>query len=126
MTAEERRDALKGILEAISQMAQKTQSAVERTADQMEADAEHGVIVELLRGAPELIDDMARAPGLLVCYAALLAVEVRHDAGVDLRKQLNDVLRHETPQTTANHVRAAARVLLAAYADEPERHAATH
>ena len=58
--------------------------------------------------------------------AALIASELRIDAGVRLRGRLETLALDETERTTANHVREVVKILLDCYADEPATDTVTH
>lgn len=119
MTPEERAAALRTVLDAVHTATQTIKREIERADALVEPGAPHGALLELLRAAPECLDELTHAPAILAGYAAVLAVELRLDAGVELQERLYTVLNSAEAQTPANHVRRIAAVLLAAYGDQP-------
>lgn len=102
ITAQQRERALKQVMGAIREAGREMESAVDKAGAEIEPGSIHGTLIELLRGAPELSDEIERAPGRLVAYAAVLAVEQRHDAGIELRSRLNDLLENEAGEVRSD------------------------
>ena len=117
----DRRRTLERLIEAADKLRSAVDDAVERAgemADEEPGAEDAGVLLELLRGAPELIGRLERLPAVLTATAAIVAVELQASDANRLRGRLND--SYETDGTTASHVRILGGILAEAYAREPD------
>ena len=76
-------------------------------------------MLELLRGAPNLIRTVELLPVTLLGCATVIASEMRSDGVDELRQRMETLVNEGNERTVANHVRELAPILLACYADEP-------
>ena len=117
MTPDERKASLERILEAVQQSSDVVSIELQKGADLLEMGDRHGAALELLRGCPELSDELSSAVPALVATAALLVAENAAEA-LDLRCQVQAAFERRA-DTAPNHTRAFIRILLDAYRDEP-------
>ena len=120
MTPEERAAGAHAVRDAVEAASETIKREIERARTVLEPGASHGVLLELLRAAPECIEELERAPAVLTGYAAILAIEMRPEAAAGLQERVYELLNSDEGRTTANHVRQIVRLLLEAYDDEPE------
>ena len=117
----ERRKRLTRLLDAADKLRRELDDAVERAGRMSAEDPEYhdgGVLLELLRGAPELIGRIEQLPAALTAAAAIVAVELQASDADRLRGLL--IESYEKEGTTATHVRDLLSILAEAYAAEPD------
>ena len=119
--AGDRRRTLERVLAAADKLRSEINDATQRARDMAskEPEAEDiGVLLELLRGAPELIDRVERLPAVLTAAAAIVAIELQTSDAIGLRGLLAN--SYADNGTTAAHVRALGGILAEAYGRQPD------
>ena len=119
MTADEREASIQRILQAVKNTIKTVSDELQKATDVMEPDATHGAGIELLRGAPELMEPLGNAVPGLTATATLLAVELRPDVG-SLRARVETLWNDPTAMTDAMLTRKLAQLLVDSYREEPE------
>lgn len=125
MTPSERKASIQRILQAVRHTTKTVSTELQKAGDVMEADASHGAALELLRGAPDLVETLGRTVPGLTATATLLAVELRADAA-SLRDRVETLWNDETPTTDALLTRRLAQLLVDCYREEPDDIATRH
>ena len=119
MTAQERQASLQRIIDAARNLVRTVQEETQRAAELVDDAETHGGLLELLRGAPDLIRTVELLPVTLLGCATVIASEMRSDGVDELRKRMETLANERKERTVANHVRELAPILLACYTDEP-------
>ena len=119
MTAQERQASLERIMSAARNVVRTVQEETQRAAELVDDAEPHGGLLELLRGAPDLIQTVELLPVTLLGCATVIASEMRSDGVDELRKRMETLVNDRKERTVANHVRDLVPILLACYADEP-------
>lgn len=125
MTAQERKAAIDRMIEAMKNTIKVVPEELQRAGDTMEPDATHGAALELLRGAPELGEELGNLVPGLVSTALLLAVELRFDVK-DLRERVETLWSDESEMTDAILTLKLLPLLADCYAEEPQDITTTH
>ena len=119
MDPDERKASLKRILKSARNLVETVNQETHKAAELIDDDDSYGSLIELLRGAPELIEKVELLPVTLLGCATLLAGELRTEGADDIRDKVEALINKHEAQTVPNHIRELVPILLDCYADEP-------